>query len=704
MLHATPAVAAQNFQLTALSSRPDMVSGGDVLIRIDVPQDTPLDRAILKLNGQDVTSLLRPDVAEHTLIGLVSGLKLGPNSLEVFDGNSPASRVSQLTLTNYTITGPIFSGPQEEPFYCQTQDFRLPDGSSLGAPIDSKCTVKTVISYVYKSSALPASADPKVAAAAAIKPLTSMSSFPPDMAWTTTSLGKKVPYIVRIETGTINRAIYQIAVLHDPTQESQPEPTAPPKAWNKRLLYSFGGGCPGGWLKQGSTLGWGNALGYGSVVNDAVVGKGYAEASATLDVFGNNCNSVISAETMMMVKERFIKLYGKPLFTMSVGGSGGAEQQIPIADGYPGLLDGIIPSATFPDVLANAQNIIDSQLLDHYFSTIGDALTLDQKTGIMGAARVMDFTSDANRIKSAVLCPKELPPSQRYDPKTNPKGVRCDVFDHTVDVFGRDPETGFARRPVDNTGVQYGLAALNSGKITKAQFLDLNQNIGGYDDDGNIVSARSVADRLALRAAYQSDLVVNGSLGLGNLPIIDVRAYLDMLPQGNVHLKYHSFSLRERLLKANGEFANEVLLVSSNQNPAHVDQYAMVKMDEWLTNLARDTSKDPIVTKIMRAKPTDLVDSCYTESGERIAEQQVATGGRCNELYPTFQSPRMIAGGPVTNDNLKCQLKPIDYKDYTVMFTDSEKSRLSMIFPGGVCDWSKLGVEQQRPSKTWVSY
>ena len=50
----------------------------------------------------------------------------------------------------------------------------------------------------------------------------------------------------------------------------------------------------------------------------------------------------------------------------------------------------------------------------------------------------------------------------------NPTGARCDVYDHAVNVWGKDPKTGFARRPLDNVGIQYGLGALNSGVITQA--------------------------------------------------------------------------------------------------------------------------------------------------------------------------------------------------------------------------------------------
>ena len=85
------------------------------------------------------------------------------------------------------------------------------------------------------------------------------------------------------------------------------------------------------------------------------------------------------------------------------------------------------------------------------------------------------------------MCNTIIPKEVQYDAKNNPTGIRCDLYDHLVNVFGRDPTTGFARRPIDNNGVQYGLEALNLGAITKQQFLDLNRNIGGYDNDGNYV-------------------------------------------------------------------------------------------------------------------------------------------------------------------------------------------------------------------------
>ena len=55
-----------------------------------------------------------------------------------------------------------------------------------------------------------------------------------------------------------------------------------------------------------------------------------------------------------------------------------------------------------------------------------------------------------------------------------------------------------------------------------------------------------------MRAAYPTGRLTNGGVGLARIPIIDYRAYNDDAPGGDIHVRYHSFSMRERLRKANG--------------------------------------------------------------------------------------------------------------------------------------------------------
>jgi hypothetical protein len=162
---------------------------------------------------------------------------------------------------------------------------------------------RTRVDYVYQPTG-----------GGALKPLTDRTAVPADADRVTTSTGAPVPFVVRIETGTIDRGIYQIAMLHDPSREPAPDFVAAPAGWNHRLIYTFGGGCMTGWYHQAQTT--------GGVTDAVMLARGYAVASSTLNVAGNNCDTVLAAETMMMVKEHFVEACGLPLFTIGWGCSG----------------------------------------------------------------------------------------------------------------------------------------------------------------------------------------------------------------------------------------------------------------------------------------------------------------------------------------------------------------------------------------------
>jgi len=48
-------------------------------------------------------------------------------------------------------------------------------------------------------------------------------------------------------------------------------------------------------------------------------------------------------------------------------------------------------------------------------------------------------------------------------------------------------------------------------------------------------------------------------------------------------------------------------------------------------------------------------------------------------------------------------LKPVDRHDYPTSMSPADLARLKQIFPGGVCDWTKPGVNQV-PVSTWASF
>ena len=102
---------------------PTMVTGGDALVQVTIPTNVPLAKATVPLNGPDVTGVLCScDDDARTLTGMVTGLRLGANTLFVdSNGHGNGRPTEQLTLVNHPVTGPIFSGPQQQPFVCKTQ-------------------------------------------------------------------------------------------------------------------------------------------------------------------------------------------------------------------------------------------------------------------------------------------------------------------------------------------------------------------------------------------------------------------------------------------------------------------------------------------------------------------------------------------------------------------------------------------------------
>ena len=575
VLAAVPGSAEAGLRIDTLSTRPDMVTGGDVLVRVP-------PHSVVRLNGHVVTLPGRT--------GLVTGLTLGANRLTATTQDGTA----RLTLRNHPITGPVFSGPHEQPFVCETE------AAGLGAPLDGDCSIATRVREVSGPG-----------------------------------------YVASVETGTINRGIYEIAV---------------PRNWNRRLIYNFGGGCTDGWYRQGP--------GTAGVLDAFMLSHGYAVASSSLNVFGNNCQEVTAAETMMMVKEHFIETYGPVAHTQGFGCSGGSYQQHQIADNYPGLLDGIIPGCSFPEVTqATVSFITDAWLLDHYFGARRHRLdrgAAARRHRLRHSTRPRPTWRPARagstRAGSAASCPRRSATTR----VTNPGGVRCDLYDHAINVWGRDPATGFARRPLDNVGIQYGLKALNTGAITTAQFLDLNEQVGGFDADANIVPAphrrRPESRRGGPTAAAASPTAASASprsRSSTTAPTTTTRRTATST----------SATTRSRCASAcarrTATPSNQVMLVEDQRyglysTDSPLLQHAILALDRWITT---------------GRKPADLREGCMTRDAQPtfIAEtQRRDPSTRCERLYPSASFPREVAGAGVAADIVKCRLKPIDRGDYRV--------------------------------------
>ena len=117
-------------------------------------------------------------------------------------------------------------------------------------------------------------------------------------------------------------------------------------------------------------------------------------------------------------------------------------------------------------------------------------------------------------------------------------------------------------------------------------------------------------------------------------------------------------------------------------------------MNQWLDAIVADPAHLS-ADKVVKHKPADAVDTCWDASGAKIVEPaSFDAQNKCNALYPVHSEPRLVAGSPLTNDVMKCQLKPVNFADYKVSFTDAQKSKMKAVFPVGVCDFSKPGVGQ----------
>jgi len=742
--------ADDNHDIVVLSNRADLISGGDALVELIVPPG--IIQALrsggnvkiqASLNGVPVpkdTFALRSD---GRIYGVVKGLHVGANQLTA---QVPGKSMS-IVITNHPIGGPVLLGAQVQPWICATpapvaQMGNTPASNASGlttVAFDSQCNIATEYKLFYRtttpncSSALP---DPSPPASPptnnCFKPYT-LGSTPADLAMTTTITGLTVPYVVRVERGTLNRGIYDIAVLFDPTQAQPWTPVAPQAQWNRKVVYTFGASTGQPRLQFRSEQNW---------ADDSALSRGFMVVDNSLTDSLYNSNRILVAETLMMMKEYIVDHYGEVKYTLGNGCSGGSIQQNTAASIFPGLLDGIQPSCDFPDSITTGMEVTDCVLLVNFYAgsewtALMAGLTQAQinakKTAINGHLdqigchswnNAFGFNNKpgnyartlvANNTTGALVTPVEsrnnclLPAALVYDPVTNPNGTRCGDPDLAAAVWGTTtgvaPGSMRALKTVDNVGIEYGRNALRAGAITSEEFVTLNEKIGGFDADSNRTAARSIADLPALDIAYRSGIVSSGD-NLGKLPIIDSRGY----DEQGIHYIWRTFSERARIDAANGgNHGNHViwrygtgLLPATAAQVVAVTLESFLTMDDWLSNLLTSAPKAALNSvrtqaQVIAAKPSEAFDLCYL-TGDPTFSTPVTDMAQCDAdpRLVKHSSPRQVAGGPLTENILKCQLKALNAADYLpATFSATQLARLYAAFPDGVCDWSKPGIGQQ---------
>jgi Tannase-like family of unknown function (DUF6351) len=687
---AAPAALAQGFQINVRSTRADLVSGPEALTSIALPAGTDPSTVTVSLNGQDVTSQFA-ERSNGQFEGLLSGLVNGSNTVTAAVAGGASTST---TLIDHPIGGPIFSGPQVQPWVCQS-----------GAT-DAQCNAPTTYAYYY----MPAIDQSQVNSVTGPTDLSDAfqsynpSNPPPSaaIATTTTDNGTTVPYIVRVETGYLDRDQYSIGMLWQPGKPWTP--WAPQPQWDHKLVITHGASC-------GADHTTGTAP---STEYDPALSRGMAVMSTAMDNAGHDCSVLTEAESLIMAKERLIDEYGTLRYTIGTGCSGGSLAQQQVANAYPGVYQGILPQCSFPDSWSTGQELMDYQLTRNYFEN-----PTKWGTGVVWTpaqiAAVQGHPNYANSVElSTLYWPTLANPAyacsgvtaaQRWSP-SNPTGTRCDLEDYMINLFGPykgDNPYGYAGIPLDNVGVQYGLAPLEQGLITPEQFIDLNQKIGGYDNNYDTTAARMTAEEPALANDYKGG-GIDETNNLTDVAIIDLRGP----DAGSFHDAYRSWAIRARLQQAEGHFpTNDVIWFGETPligDPNYAAE-ALVAMDGWLSAVEADHRSLSLEQKIADDRPSTVHDQCSDiPDVDQVVVPGVGEVCQSPVLQTRFATPRMEAGESIATDQEKCQLEPLSQSSYyPIVFSDQEWAELEQIFPNGVCNWSKAGVDQ-RPTIPWQTY
>jgi hypothetical protein len=736
---------SSDFALEVVSSRADHVTGGTALLTLTGNNNQP-ELAQIQFRASGLTlEVLRSSINADSQQWLIGGIPTGSVTIDAISGTGQL--LASIEIESHPITGPIFSGPQQYPFVCSSVlewgvqplvdhqeewGFPVVDDSGDVVGYSKDCSIEPFFEYQYRNTNGEYLAMPDD------------GSRPVDMSTTTLTDGRLVDFVIRWERGTINRFLYSYAILADPSDRSVSPLDPGTVNWNGRLLFHFEGGVGVGHFQ--------GRINAGRARLAEALEQGYAVAYSSGNRTGEHYNLQVGGETALMVKEHFIKRFGPPLYTVAIGGSGGAIQQYVYQQNHPGLIDAGVPQYSYPDMVSQTIHVGDCELLEHYMDVTDRDNPKWQITnnrsmliGFNSTDAVPDPLADIKRqlgYASAPgsnecipawrgLTPLSMNPHYgqvREQEKMHPPGIMDSVqwthYEDLKNIYGVDAN-GQARVPWDNVGVQYGLQALTEGNITEEEFLDLNAKIGGWKHPsemvqegfpflgeptaenfdpwsrrnmnlsaGNDPAPRTQGDIQAISALYQSGMVFDGQL---NIPVIDWRHYLE--EELDMHNSHQSFSARQRITNRMGDAGNQLIWFTDARPSASFDQtmQALDVLHDWVMNIKSNPEAG-----VAANRPETAVDACFATDGSLIAQGSDVWGGvldnnapgTCTQTFPLYSTSRIVAGGPIEGSVFKCTLKPLDTAlsdgTYGNWIPDSDQiAQLRTIFPDGVCDYTQ---------------
>jgi len=567
----------------------------------------------------------------------------------------------------------LYSGPKQYPFYCMTIDSHIgqplvDNQEGFGVPVygnlmqrsnilgySKDCLFNTHLQYYYLNQN---------------DHLTKLSTEQFERL-DSLSDAKQPLQLFRAEQGSINRFIYTIAMAIKPEELGTRTESS---LWNKKLIYQFNGGSGIG-FRQGRQKATKTIT---RRLKEAQ--KGYAIISSSGNRTSYTYNMLLAEDTARRVKLHFISLFGEPLYTVGIGGSGGGLAQYLIGQNSKGILDGLIPQYSYPDMLSQTIYTLDCDLFNNYFTFRARDNSRwqqwDQRQLLEGMNSLQDFPQKIAFLQPVAQLMAGMIPSF---PEGNSECINGyfglstfihnprqgflrhfysdDVVEQTnwnywedmAWLFRRDKH-GLVKSTWDNDGVQYGLHALKQKQITLTEFLHINKNIGSWKEQhhmkaekiitpfgrkmpfwvslwgsdnitevvDNQTAPRRSASLKAIEAAYRGGQVFIGKL---DLPIIDVRHYLE--EKLDMHHMSASFSSRLRLEQANGHYDNQVIWVARRDfDPTY---QAFDLMDLWL--LKRNEFPE---LNAAQSKPAQLQDACFDDKGEVLAQGKDVWHGSWN--------------------------------------------------------------------------
>jgi len=567
----------------------------------------------------------------------------------------------------------LYSGPKQYPFYCMTIDSHIgqplvDNQEGFGVPVygnlmqrsnilgySKDCLFKTHLQFFYLNQ------DNKLA-----KLKTEQFSHLDSLRD-----AKQPLELYRAEQGSINRFIYTIAMAIKPEElGTRTESTL----WNKKLIYQFNGGSGIGFRqgRQKATRTIARRL--------KEAQNGYAIISSSGNRTSYTYNMLLAEDTARRVKRHFISLFGEPLYTVGIGGSGGGLAQYLIGQNSTGILDGLIPQYSYPDMLSQTIYTLDCDLFNNYFTFRARDNSRwnqwDQRQLLEGMNSLQDFPQKIAFLQPVAQLMAGMVPSfpegnsecingyfglstfihnprqgflRHFYSEDVVEKTNWNYWEDMAWLFRRD-EHGLVKSTWDNEGVQYGLHALKQKQITLSEFIHINKNIGSWKEqrhmkaetiitpfgrkmpfwlslwgsdnitevNDNQAAPRRSASIEAIEAAYRGGQVFIGKL---DLPIIDVRHYLE--EKLDMHHMSASFSSRLRLEEANGHYDNQVIWVAKRDfDPTY---QAFTLMDLWLLK-----RKEFPELNAAQSKPAQLQDTCFDDDGDILAQGKDVWHGSWN--------------------------------------------------------------------------